>query len=71
MLNFATRDPGPRLTPGLVITVEPFLTSGARHVVEGSDGWTLSTVDGSLSAQFEHTIVVTRGKPIILTAVSD
>ncbi len=71
VLNFATRDPGPRLTPGLVITVEPFLTTGARHVAEGPDGWTLSTVDGSLSAQFEHTIVVTRGKPIILTAMSN
>lgn len=58
-----------RLTRGLVITVEPFVTTGARSIVEGKDGWTLYTTDGSLSAQYEHTIVVTRGKPIILTQV--
>jgi methionyl aminopeptidase len=56
------------LTEGLVITVEPFLTTGADHVVDGDDGWTLKTPDGSLCAQFEHTLVVTRGRPIVVTA---
>jgi methionyl aminopeptidase len=58
-----------RLKTGLVITVEPFLTTGADHVVESGDGWTLKTPDGSLCAQYEHTIVVTRGRPIVITAV--
>jgi methionyl aminopeptidase len=58
-----------RLSEGLVITIEPFLTTGANHVVTQSDGWTLKTNDGSLSAQFEHTLVVTRGRPIVVTAI--
>lgn len=57
------------LTEGLVITVEPFLSTGAKHVVTDANGWTLKTPDGSLSAQYEHTIVVTRGRPIIVTAL--
>jgi methionyl aminopeptidase len=58
-----------RLTEGLVITVEPFLATGARQVVTADDGWTLKTEDGSLAAQYEHTIVITRGRPIIITAL--
>lgn len=57
-----------RLTEGLVITVEPFLSTGAQQVVTDKDGWTLKTPDGSLSVQYEHTIVVTRGQPMIITA---
>jgi methionyl aminopeptidase len=56
------------LWDGLVIAIEPFLTTGATDVVEDADGWTLRTTDGSLSAQFEHTVVVTNGEPIVLTA---
>lgn len=56
-----------KLTRGLVITVEPFLTCGNPRIEEASDGWTLRTVDGSLGAQFEHTMVVTDGEPIVLT----
>jgi methionyl aminopeptidase len=56
------------LTEGLVIAIEPFFTTGATHVVEATDGWTLYTPDGSWGAQFEHTIVVTHGEPIVLTA---
>lgn len=55
------------LLEGTVLTIEPFITTGARRVLTGKDGWTLSTVDGSLSAQFEHTLVITRGKPVITT----
>ena len=55
------------LWEGLVLTIEPFLTLRAREVVEADDGWTLRTPDGSLGAQFEHTFVVTRGDPIVLT----
>jgi methionyl aminopeptidase len=58
-----------KLTEGLVITLEPFLTTRARHVKTADDGWTLKTVDGSLSVQCEHTVVITRGRPLLVTAV--
>jgi methionyl aminopeptidase len=54
---------------GLVMTIEPFFTTGARRVAQDKDGWTLRTPDGSLGAQFEHTFVVTKGEPIVLTAL--
>jgi methionyl aminopeptidase len=56
------------LTEGLVITVEPIISAGSQRVREDPDGWTVRTADGSLSAHYEHTIVITRGRPIILTA---
>ena len=59
---------GGRLWEGLVMTIEPFLTLGATDVYEDADGWTLRTPDGSVGAQFEHTLIVTRGAPIVVTA---
>jgi methionyl aminopeptidase len=56
------------LHEGLVLAIEPFLSVSADHVVEDEDGWTLRTVDRSLVAQFEHSIVVTAGGPMVLTA---
>ncbi|MCB9665752.1 MAG: type I methionyl aminopeptidase [Alphaproteobacteria bacterium] len=56
-----------RFSEGMVITVEPFLTTGKSMVREGGDGWTLLNRRGSYSAQYEHTIIVTRGSPIITT----
>lgn len=53
---------------GLVITVEPIISSGSGRVFTDKDGWTLRTGDRSLSAHFEHTLVVTSGAPILLTA---
>jgi methionyl aminopeptidase len=55
------------LWEGLVMTIEPFLTTSAERVHEAADGWTLQTPDGSRGAQFEHTMIVTRGEPIIVT----
>jgi methionyl aminopeptidase len=55
------------LWEGLVLTIEPFLTTKATHVIEDDDGWTLRTPDGSVGAQFEHTFVVTKDRPIVLT----
>ncbi len=55
------------LREGLVITIEPFLTTGATSIYEDDDGWTLRTPDGSVGAQFEHTMIVTRGEPIVVT----
>ena len=56
------------LTEGLVITIEPIISSGIDRTVEGPDGWTIRTADGSPAAHHEHTIVVTKGSPIVLTA---
>ncbi len=66
---FYTRQASERLTDGLVITIEPFVSTGARRIVQMDDGWTLKTPDGSLIAQYEHTVVITRGRPILVTTV--
>ena len=58
-----------RLWEGLVLAIEPFLSTGATIAREAADGWTLCT-PGHLSAQFEHTVVVTAGRPIVLTAAA-
>ena len=55
------------LREGLVITIEPFLTTGATMAVEDVDGWTLRSPDGSRGAQFEHTMIITHGRPIVVT----
>lgn len=58
-----------KLHEGLVIAVEPMVSTGRSHRVKTlRDGWTLSTVDGGLAAHFEHTIMITGNKPLILTA---
>lgn len=56
------------LTEGLVVTVEPILATGRGDAVVEKDGWTIRTADRSLSAHYEHTIVITKGKPLLLTA---
>jgi methionyl aminopeptidase len=56
------------LTEGLVVTIEPIITCGAAEAFEDADGWTLRTTDGSLAAHHEHTLVITRGRPVLLTA---
>ena len=55
------------LKEGMVITIEPFLSSGAETIRQDRDGWTLKTEKRFLSAQFEHTMVVTKNKPILIT----
>jgi methionyl aminopeptidase len=54
---------------GMVITLEPFVATGAKRIVTQEDGWTLKTPDGSLCAQYEHTVVITKDRPILVTAV--
>ncbi|MGO9402683.1 MAG: type I methionyl aminopeptidase [Terriglobales bacterium] len=56
------------MNEGLVITVEPIISSGSGRVFTDKDGWTVRTSDHALSAHFEHTLVVTSGMPILLTA---
>jgi methionyl aminopeptidase len=55
------------LIEGLVLTIEPMISAGSSRVVQDSDGWTLRTRDGSLSAHHEHTLVITREAPVVLT----
>jgi methionyl aminopeptidase len=55
------------LGEGMVITIEPFLSTKSRVVTETSDGWTLVGARGNLSAQYEHTMIITRGQPIVVT----
>jgi methionyl aminopeptidase len=68
VLNYDDPPFGQPLTEGLVMTIEPIIAAGNGAVRQARDGWTLTTRDGSLSAHSEHTIVVTAGAPIILTA---
>lgn len=56
------------LHDGLVITIEPMIAATTRRHVTAADGWTIRTSDGSLSAHFEHTLVVTAAGPVVLTA---
>jgi methionyl aminopeptidase len=56
------------MNEGLVITVEPIISSGSGRVFTAKDGWTLRTGDHALSAHFEHTLVITSGAPLLLTA---
>jgi methionyl aminopeptidase len=56
-----------RLHEGDVLTVEPHISAGSIRLLQGADGWTLSTADGSLAAAWEHTIVITRGTPVVVT----
>ncbi len=62
--------PGERkiLTEGLVITVEPIIAAGSGRAVVAKDGWTVRTADRKTSAHYEHTLVITKGEPILLTA---
>lgn len=67
ILNFHNPNDRRILNDGLVLAIEPFLTTGMGRVVEEKDGWSLRTIDRAIAAQFEHTIVVTKNEPIILT----
>ncbi|HVS65462.1 MAG TPA: type I methionyl aminopeptidase [Thermoanaerobaculia bacterium] len=56
------------MTEGMVLAIEPFVSTGARGVRRAADGWTLSTDDGGLAVQYEHTVVVTRAGALVVTA---
>jgi methionyl aminopeptidase len=58
------------LTEGLVLTIEPMISAGSKCVIQDADGWTLRTADGAMSAHHEHTLVITRGKPVVLTGAA-
>lgn len=64
---FGKKNTGDLLKPGMVIAIEPMLTSGEYFLSSDPDGWTIRTADGSLSAHFEHTIAITENGSRILT----
>ncbi len=65
--NYGKPGRGVRLTPGMVIAIEPMINAGTKSVRVLEDGWTTVTTDGSLSAHFEHTVAITPDGPVILT----
>jgi methionyl aminopeptidase len=69
ILNYEDRRVRGTLTEGMVFTIEPIIAAGRENIRTGKDGWTIRTTDGSPSAHVEHTVVITKDKPIILTAV--
>lgn len=71
VLNFGRRGKGLKLREGMVFTIEPMVNQGTRHVSTEDDGWTVVTDDGKLSAQFEHTVAVTRTGVEVLTLRRD
>ena len=69
--NWGIAGRGPRLLPGMTIAVEPMVNLGGWEVKVLKDGWTVRTADGSLSAHYENTILITDGEPEILTFTED
>lgn len=69
--NFGPAGRGPRLMTGLVLAIEPMVNTGGFEVVTRSDGWTVATKDGGLSAHFEHTVAVGPDGPEILSVLPD
>lgn len=67
--NFGTAGRGIRLLPGMTLAIEPMVNAGGYDVKVLPDGWTVKTKDGSLSAHFEHTVVITPDGPKIMTIV--
>jgi methionyl aminopeptidase len=65
--HFGTPGKGLRLKEGMVITIEPMVNIGAWQSKMDDNGWTARTIDGSRSAQYEHTIAITKNGPLILT----
>ena len=65
--NFYHRRYNQLLTDGMVVAIEPIISAGNGRIITEKDGWTISTADGALSAHFEHTVIITPEKPIIIT----
>lgn len=69
--HYGTPGRGPRLTEGMVITIEPMINLGGFRMKIDDNEWTARTVDGKISAQYEHTIAITKEGPMILTEQND
>jgi methionyl aminopeptidase len=69
--HVAEKDSGKKIKAGMTFTVEPMINAGkARAKIDKRDNWTARTIDGKLSAQFEHTILVTTGVPEVMTDIT-
>ena len=66
--NYGIAGRGPRLLKGMTLAIEPMVNAGGAAIRQLSDGWTVKTLDGKLSAHYENTILITDGEPEILTA---
>ena len=66
--NYGVPGRGPRLLRGMTLAIEPMVNAGAASIRQLSDGWTVKTLDGKLSAHYENTVLITEGEPEILTA---
>jgi methionyl aminopeptidase len=65
--NYGPPDRGPVIQPGMVLAIEPMVNMGDWRTKRDPDGWTVRTMDGSLSAHFEHTLAITEDGPVVLT----
>ncbi len=65
--NFGKWHAGPRLEAGMIFAIEPIINAGDGKIKDGADGFTYETADGSLSAHFEHTVLITDKGPLVLT----
>jgi methionyl aminopeptidase len=68
VFNYRVRGKGPAVRPGLVVAIEPMVTAGDAETVVGDDDWTVSTVDGSMAAHWEHSVAVHANGIWVLTA---
>ncbi|MGC7870909.1 type I methionyl aminopeptidase [Desulfosporosinus sp. SYSU MS00001] len=67
VLHYGNPNRGVKLSEGMVFTIEPMINIGAYNLTIDENGWTARTADGSLSAQYEHTIAITKNGPLVLT----
>lgn len=65
--NYGSYGSGEVLEPGMALAIEPMVNIGSGDVKTGKDGWTVKTLDGRRSAHFEHTVLITEGKPLVIT----
>lgn len=69
--HYGVKGKGPRLREGMTITIEPMITTGDWQMQMDDNGWTARTVDGSLCAQYEHSVAITKDGPVIMTQQKD
>ena len=66
--NFRQKGRGMLLVPGMTLAIEPMINLGSKEVRWSDDGWTVTTADGSLSAHYENTVLITEDEPELLTS---
>lgn len=69
--NYGKRGSGPKMKEGMVIAIEPMVNLGVKEVWYDEDGWTVRTKDGKVSAHYEHTVCVQKGKADVLSSFED